>query len=154
MKIFGCAIVDSPGSALISLNVPPKMSENVPPHSQNAGEPSTPTMSTSDAPGQYCEAMSSLPLGSTLGAHMKYPRPPSVVLTSFTNESHAAIHWDGVVPSQSPLDHPDFRTPEETFVVYSGKVFRYRRGDSAGRAEAEAYGRSKGVPENELDWPV
>lgn len=50
--------------------------------------------------------------------------------------------------------YADFRTPEETFVVYSGKVFRYRRGDSAGRAEAEAYGRSKGVPENELDWPV
>lgn len=48
----------------------------------------------------------------------------------------------------------DFRTPEETFVVYSGKAFRYPRGDSAGRAEAEEYGRSVGVPEDQLDWPV
>jgi hypothetical protein len=48
----------------------------------------------------------------------------------------------------------DFRSPDETFVVYSGRVFRYRRGDDSGRAEAAAYGRSKGVPESQLDWPV
>jgi len=57
------------------------------------------------------------------------------------------------------LDRPggwytDFRTPDETFVVYAGRVFRYPRGDSAGRAEAAAYGRSVGVPDNQLDWPV
>jgi hypothetical protein len=50
--------------------------------------------------------------------------------------------------------YTDFRTSEETFVVYSGRVFRYPRGDSAGRAEAAAYGRSVGVPEPQLDWPV
>jgi len=50
--------------------------------------------------------------------------------------------------------YADFRTRDETFVVYSGRVFRYPRGDSGGRAEAMAYGRSVGVPENELDWPV
>ena len=49
--------------------------------------------------------------------------------------------------------YADLHTPEETFVIYSGRVFRYPRGDSAGRAEAEAYGRSHGVPENQLDWP-
>jgi hypothetical protein len=49
--------------------------------------------------------------------------------------------------------YTDFRTPDETFVVYSGRVFRYSRGDDAGRAEAAAYGRSLGVPENQLDWP-
>jgi hypothetical protein len=56
------------------------------------------------------------------------------------------------------LDQPgwytDFRTPEETFVVYSGRIFRYPRRDSSGRAEAAAYGRSLGVPENQLDWSV
>jgi hypothetical protein len=57
------------------------------------------------------------------------------------------------------LDRPggwytDFRTPDETFVVYAGRVFRYPRGDTAGRAEAADYGRSAGVPENQLDWPV
>jgi hypothetical protein len=50
--------------------------------------------------------------------------------------------------------YTDFRTPDETFVVYSGRVFRYPRGDSSGRAEAVAYGRSVGVPEHQLDWPV
>jgi hypothetical protein len=50
--------------------------------------------------------------------------------------------------------YTDFRTPEETFVVYSGRVFRYPRGNSQGRAEAAAYGRSVGVPEDQLDWPV
>jgi hypothetical protein len=47
----------------------------------------------------------------------------------------------------------DFRSDEETFVVFAGRVFRYRRGDVIGRAEAEAYGRSVGVPEVQLDWP-
>jgi hypothetical protein len=49
--------------------------------------------------------------------------------------------------------YADFRTPHETFVVYSGRVFRYPRGDSLGRAYAAAYGRSMGVPEDQLDWP-
>jgi len=57
------------------------------------------------------------------------------------------------------LDRPggwytDFRTADETFVIYAGRVFRYPRGDSAGRAEAAAYGRSVGVPDNQLDWPL
>jgi hypothetical protein len=41
----------------------------------------------------------------------------------------------------------DFRSIEETFVVFAGRVFRYPRGDQAGRAEAEEYGRLVGVPE-------
>ena len=49
--------------------------------------------------------------------------------------------------------YTDFCTPDETFVVYSGRVFRYPRGDSSGRAEAAAHGRSLGVPEHQLDWP-
>jgi hypothetical protein len=56
------------------------------------------------------------------------------------------------------LDEPgwytDFRTPKETWVVYSGRIFRYPRGDTSGRAEAAAHGRSLGVPEDQLDWPT
>jgi hypothetical protein len=48
----------------------------------------------------------------------------------------------------------DFRSDDETFVVFADRTFRYPRGDQAGRAEATAYGRSVGVPENQLDWPV
>jgi hypothetical protein len=47
----------------------------------------------------------------------------------------------------------DFHSAEETFVVFGERVFRYPRGDSAGRREAEAYARSVGVPEAQLDWP-
>lgn len=47
----------------------------------------------------------------------------------------------------------DFRSRDEVFVAFHGQVFRYRRGDSCGRARAEAYGRSMGVPEAQLDWP-
>src|SRR5436305_11827977 len=46
----------------------------------------------------------------------------------------------------------DFRTAEETFVVFAGQIFRYRRGDSAGRAHAEAHAREAGVPEAQIDW--
>ena len=47
----------------------------------------------------------------------------------------------------------DFRSAEEVFVVFSGRVFRYPRGDRAARVTVEEYGRSVGVPEAQLDWP-
>ena len=50
----------------------------------------------------------------------------------------------------------DFHSAAEVFVVFSGRIFRYPRGDRgdrAGRALAEEYGRSVGVPEAQLDWP-
>ncbi|GGP54919.1 hypothetical protein [Saccharothrix coeruleofusca] len=56
------------------------------------------------------------------------------------------------------LDQPgwyaDFRTPDETFVVFPGRIFRYSRGDRTGRTEAQAHGRSIGIPDEQLDWPV
>jgi hypothetical protein len=48
----------------------------------------------------------------------------------------------------------DFRTDDETFVVFAGRAFRYPRGDAVGRAAAADYARSVGVPEAQLDWPV
>jgi hypothetical protein len=49
--------------------------------------------------------------------------------------------------------YSDFTDGDERVVVFAGKVFRYRRGDAAGRAEAVAYGRSAGTPVDQLDWP-
>jgi hypothetical protein len=43
-------------------------------------------------------------------------------------------------------------TAGEIFVVFADRVFRYARDDAAGRAEAEAYGRERGVPDAQLDW--
>jgi hypothetical protein len=46
----------------------------------------------------------------------------------------------------------DFHTAAESFVVFAGRVFRYPTGDAAARAEAEAFGRDRGVPQAQLDW--
>jgi len=48
----------------------------------------------------------------------------------------------------------NFQSPEVAFVVFSGKVFRYPRGDPEGRAAAREHGRARGVPETQLDWTV
>ncbi len=48
----------------------------------------------------------------------------------------------------------DFRSDDETFVVFAGRTFRYARGDQLGRAAAVDYGKSVGVPDAQLDWPV
>ena len=46
----------------------------------------------------------------------------------------------------------NFSTADEAWVVYRGRVFHYAIGDPVGRAEAQEYGRSLGVPEPQLDW--
>lgn len=48
----------------------------------------------------------------------------------------------------------DFHSDQETFVVFADRVFRYPRGDESGRKSAEAYARSVGVPEAQIDWRV
>lgn len=50
--------------------------------------------------------------------------------------------------------YADFRSLAETFVVFPGRIFRYPRGDNAGRAEAQAHGRKIAIPEAQLDWPI
>ncbi|RLP87579.1 MULTISPECIES: hypothetical protein [unclassified Micromonospora] len=48
--------------------------------------------------------------------------------------------------------YADFTVGDDRVVVFSNQVFRYRRGDRKGRAEAVEYGRTVGVPEHQLDW--
>ncbi|WP_232828218.1 hypothetical protein [Kribbella monticola] len=54
------------------------------------------------------------------------------------------------------LDQPgwyaDFHNEREIFVVFPERVFRYPRGDAAGRAAAQEHGRSLAIPEPQLDW--
>jgi hypothetical protein len=56
------------------------------------------------------------------------------------------------------LDEPgwyvNFESTAESFVIFPDKVFRYPRGDEAGRMAAQAYGRRLAIPERQLDWPV
>lgn len=46
----------------------------------------------------------------------------------------------------------DFHTATTTYVVFSGRIFTYERGDSVGRDNVIAHARSVGVPEPQLDW--
>jgi hypothetical protein len=46
----------------------------------------------------------------------------------------------------------DFVVRGDHVVVFAGRVFRYRIGDTRGRAEAVAWGRASGTPEHQLDW--
>jgi hypothetical protein len=48
--------------------------------------------------------------------------------------------------------YADFTAKDEHYVVFAGKVFRYRIGDPGGRSEAVAYGLRAGTPEHQLDW--
>ncbi len=48
--------------------------------------------------------------------------------------------------------YANFTVGDEHVVVFAGRVFRHRRGDRSGRAEAVAYARQVGVPEHQLDW--
>ncbi len=56
------------------------------------------------------------------------------------------------------LDEPgwyaNLQSAAESFVVFPGRIFRYPRGDSDGRARAQAYGRQLAIPEPQLDWTV
>ena len=56
------------------------------------------------------------------------------------------------------LDQPgwyvNFQSAAESFVVFPGKIFRYPRGDAAGRAAAQAHGRQLAIPDPQLDWTV
>ena len=55
------------------------------------------------------------------------------------------------------LDRPgwyvDFVTTTDKYVVFSGRIFRYRRGDASGRTQAQAYALELGVPPAQIDWP-
>jgi hypothetical protein len=55
---------------------------------------------------------------------------------------------------EGPGWYVNFQSPTEAFVIYPGRIFRYPRGDAAGRAEAQAHGRRLAIPEPQLDWTV
>jgi hypothetical protein len=48
--------------------------------------------------------------------------------------------------------YASYNSADEMFVVFAGRVFRYPLGMEAPRGEVEAYARSIGVPESQLDW--
>lgn len=82
-------------------------------------------------------------------------QPPVWTVIDFTAEDEYADDIARQLAAALAPDggwYADFRTGDDHVVVYADTVFRYRRGDEAGRAEAAAYGRLVGVPEHQLDW--
>jgi hypothetical protein len=80
------------------------------------------------------------------------------IWTVFEFEAAEATADDLARAFAGALDEPgwyvNFQSPAEAFVAYPGRVFRYPRGDQAGRAEAQAYGRQLAIPDAQLDWTV
>ena len=52
----------------------------------------------------------------------------------------------------SPGWYANWNTGTQAVVVFPDKIFRYKRGDKAGRKRAQKYGLDAGVPEPQLDW--
>lgn len=52
----------------------------------------------------------------------------------------------------SPSWYVNWSSDTEATIVFPGRMFRYRRGDKAGREAAQEFGRNCGVPEPQLDW--
>ncbi|MFJ4787733.1 hypothetical protein [Streptomyces sp. NPDC088794] len=46
----------------------------------------------------------------------------------------------------------NYNTATEAFVVFAERIFRYPRKQAEGRRQAQAYARSIGIPEPQLDW--
>jgi hypothetical protein len=81
-------------------------------------------------------------------------QPPIWTLIEFEApaSSSDALASDLTDSLLSPGWYANWNSDAEATVVFPGKVFRYPRGDQAGREEAQAHGRSVGVPELQLDW--
>src|SRR6266542_1139451 len=80
------------------------------------------------------------------------------IWTTLDFEADEAEAGDLAQAFADALDQPgwyvNFESPAESFVVFPGRIFRYPRGDQAGRAEAQACGRQLAIPEPQLDWTV
>jgi hypothetical protein len=48
--------------------------------------------------------------------------------------------------------YANFMVGDDHVIVFANRIFRYRCGDLARRAEVVEYGRRVGVPEHQLDW--
>jgi hypothetical protein len=81
--------------------------------------------------------------------------PDRWTLITFEVSDAEAGHLAGALAAilDTPGWYADLHTGERSFVVFAGRVLAYARGDARARAQAEAYARSHGVPDEQLDWP-
>jgi hypothetical protein len=53
---------------------------------------------------------------------------------------------------KSPGWYIDARQGDEVIVIFPNRIFRYQRGDQAGKTEAQNYALSIGIPPSQVDW--
>jgi hypothetical protein len=51
-----------------------------------------------------------------------------------------------------PQWYIDTRWGEWVVVIFSQRVFKYQRGDQAGKTEAQTYAQNSGLPPSQVDW--
>jgi hypothetical protein len=79
--------------------------------------------------------------------------PPVWTAMYFDGDASQA---DSVAEKLSQVLHSgwycNIATESDSYVVFPSRFFKYPRGEEQGRAEAQEYGRSLGLPEEQLDW--
>ncbi len=53
---------------------------------------------------------------------------------------------------KSPGWYIDARLDDWVYVIFPERVFKYRRGDQAGRLQAQEHALAVGVPSGQIDW--
>ena len=77
------------------------------------------------------------------------------VLTFEVDEAAAAANAQLLADELAPGPwYVDFNDGERSYVVFSGRVFTYVRGDTATLRAAQAHARDQGIPESQIDWAV
>ena len=82
------------------------------------------------------------------------PDQPSIwtALSFEVEESRMAEIEEELSRALKPKWFVDCSTETQKYVIFSGKVFKYARGDQEQRALAQDFGRKLGIPESQLDW--
>lgn len=77
------------------------------------------------------------------------------IWTAITFEGDAD-QADRVAEALSEVMRPEwyanFSTENQVFVIFENRFFKYSKGDTSARSEAEDYAISVGIPKSQVDW--
>jgi len=80
-------------------------------------------------------------------------QPERWTAVSFEGESNRADKVaEAISRAMKPAWYANFSTEAHVYVVFEDRIFKYVKEDAWGRAEAQAYAISAGIPESQVDW--
>jgi hypothetical protein len=87
-------------------------------------------------------------------AHPAEFQPPIWTALTFEGEAQRAdLIAAQLSRALKPRWYTNFSTETHVYVIFPRRIFKYRRGDRAARAHAQAYARSQeGIPDWQVDW--